>query len=60
MAETILEDIPLFQDVGLDGMTGDQKAALIQKYDEFQSPLSEEIVDWLQEGYAFDPACLTE
>lgn len=59
LAKAILEDVPLFQDQGLDGLNEDQNRALIEKYGAFQSPFAEEIVDWLREGYAFDPSCLT-
>ena len=60
MAKALLEDAPLFQEQGLDGFTDDQKRALIQKYSRFHSPAAEEVVDWLQGGYKFDPTCLTE
>ena len=60
LAAAILEDVSMFEDLGLDGMSDDQKRALIEKYGGMQSPFAEEIVDWLQDGYAFDPACLTE
>ncbi len=59
LVAAIAEDVPVFQDRGLDGMNEDEKRATIEKYTAFQSPFAEEIVDWLQEGYAFDPACLT-
>jgi hyaluronoglucosaminidase len=60
LARAILEDVPTFQDLGLDEMTDDKKRTLVEKYSGYRSPFAEEIVDWLQEGYAFDPACLTE
>lgn len=59
LAEIIQEDVTVFQDLGLDGMEEDQKRTLIERYRVFESPIAEEIVDWLGDGYAFDPACLT-
>lgn len=59
LAETILEDVSVFQDVGLDGMGEDQKRTHVEKYSAFRSPFAEEIIEWLEGGYTFDPACLT-
>ena len=47
-------------DLGLDGLGGKRTRGLIRKYGGFRSPFAEEIVDWLQGQYVFDPACLTE
>ena len=60
LTKAILEDVATFQEIGLDGMSQDQKGALIEKYASIRSPFADEIVDWLQDGYSFDPACLTE
>jgi len=60
LGKTLGEDMDLFQDEGLDGIDDAMRQALIQKYKRFVSPFAEEVVDWLNGHYAFDPACLTE
>ena len=60
LARAILEDVPIFQDQGLDALSEDGKRELIRKYGGFLSRFAEEIVEWLQGRYAFDSACLTE
>ena len=60
LAAALREDVAVFQDRGLDGMDRDEKELLIKKYGLFQSPFAGEVVEWLNEAYAFDPACLTE
>jgi hypothetical protein len=59
LAGLLLQDIPLFQDQGLDRISADCKQALIQKYQVLRSPYSQEIVRWLNEEYQFSPECLT-
>ena len=46
------DDIPLFQDKGLDGLSGEEKAALIEKYSAIEDPGALELIDWLRGGYA--------
>lgn len=61
LANRIKEDLHLFQYVGLEKMENETKEALIQKYQNHkQSPYAREIIEWLQNKYQFDPACLTE
>lgn len=60
LAKAILKDAPIFEGQGLDGIGDNQKRQLVKKYSRFESPFAEEIVDWLQDGFEFDPACLTE
>ncbi len=59
-AEYLAEDVMAFQDEGLDLLSTEQKDWLIDRYTSFQTPHSQEIVDWLQGKYPFDPACLTD
>ena len=59
-AEYLAEDIAMFQDEGLDSLSVEKMAWLIDRYSGFHSPQSQELVDWLQGKYPFDPACLTE
>lgn len=60
LGQRIYRDTHLFQDRGLDQMPKKQKKRLIKSYKAYDSPLAAEIVRWLQEGYRFDPACLTD
>jgi hyaluronoglucosaminidase len=61
LAETLLQDIPQLQDKGLGKLEEAEKMELIKRYSAFpQNPFCAEILDWLNGGYTFDPACLTE
>jgi len=46
------------------GLSDEQKKTLVNKYRQLAqvSPDqgAEEVIDWLEGGYAFDPACLTD
>ncbi len=59
-AECLLEDLSLFQDQGLDQIGPEVKTQLLQKYQPFQTPYSQEIMDWLNGEYPYAPECLTE
>jgi hyaluronoglucosaminidase len=54
------EDRSKFHDEGLEKLSPTQKEQLIQRYEAFQTPYAQELVDWLKGEYPFDPACLTE
>ena len=60
LAATVQQDLSTFEDIGLEGLDENRKRNLIDRYSGFDSPIAAEVVDWLQGGYAFDPACLTE
>lgn len=61
LAEYLQHDIGLLQDKGLKQISAEEKTYLLQRYGAFpQNPFCIEIVDWLNGGYTFDPACLTE
>ena len=53
-------DAASFNDRGLMQLSDNQKRALIDKYSKHTGLAAAELVDWLQDGYLFDPACLTE
>jgi len=54
-------DLPLFQDKGLSHISPDQTADLCQRYQRFlPHAAAQELVDWLNGEYEFDPACLTD
>jgi hypothetical protein len=64
MASALHDDLPALQDAGLDEMDATTKAHLRKRYVGFQNdpqaaPFATEIVDWIDEQYEFDPACLT-
>jgi hyaluronoglucosaminidase len=59
-AKYVLADIVEFQDEGLDMLSAERKDLLIDRYAGLQTPQSQELVDWLQGKYPFDPACLTD
>lgn len=61
LAGMIEADLPLFQDVGLDRLSAEQREELVNRYrghDTHRTAL--EILHWLNGDYAFDPACLTD
>lgn len=61
LAEDLLNDTPLFQDIGLTQISDDQKQQLIKKYSvHLPNNYAQEVIHWLQGIYAFDPACLTD
>ncbi len=60
LAECLVEDLPLFQDLGLDHIDSAEKTQLIEKYEAYQPPHSREVVEWLQGKYPWAPECPTE
>jgi hyaluronoglucosaminidase len=59
-ATYLVADIAAFQDEGLERLSAARKNELIDRYQPFQTAYSQELVDWLQGKYPFDPACLTD
>src|SRR5690606_21644493 len=61
LAEALMEDVDLFQDVGLGGMDDDQRQKLLKRYQQWahNELCAQEVCDWLTGLYVFDPACLT-
>lgn len=64
MGQALIRDVGLLQDIGLDGMSRDDKQHLQDEYNSYlhnagTRPYARELLDWLDEQYAFDPACLT-
>jgi hypothetical protein len=60
LAAQLAADLDALQGEGLSALSGARLAQMRARYAEFHSPLAEEIRDWLDGGYAFDPACLTD
>ncbi|MET0356529.1 MAG: beta-N-acetylglucosaminidase domain-containing protein [Cellvibrio sp.] len=61
LAQSLLQDLPLLQDQGLGKISDGEKAELLKRYSAFpENSFCAEIIDWLNGGYEFDPACLTE
>ncbi len=60
LAQALYQDLACFQDQGLKLLTEGTKKQLIEKYQRFNQPAAQEVVDWLNGGYTFDPACLTD
>lgn len=60
MATLLTQDSLLFHSLGLDTLGEADKAQLLARYTaQLPDPMAQEICDWLQGQYAFDPACLT-
>ncbi|MBF0277945.1 MAG: beta-N-acetylglucosaminidase domain-containing protein [SAR324 cluster bacterium] len=60
LARDVIEDLTLFEDIGLSGLDENARAALVAKYGKYpENPYAAELVDWLKGVYQFDPACLT-
>lgn len=57
--DRLKQDAELFSGAGLQGMGPERRGALADVYRGIQGPAAAEVVDWLEGGYAFDPACLT-
>ncbi len=61
LATQLQKDISQLQDKGLKNLTNSEKENLRNIYQQFlPNPFAQEIVDWLNGEYQFDPACLTE
>lgn len=61
LGQQLLQDANFFQTPGLKDLNADQKQRYIDRYQTYlPNPLAAEVIDWLQGGYVFDPACLTE
>jgi len=60
LAAQLAADLDALQRQGLSALSGARRAQMRARYAAFHSPLAEEICDWLNGGYAFDPACLTD
>lgn len=58
-AALLRRDAELFQRQGLDALSDNERQTLIADYQRVSDPAAAEVIDWLQEGYRFDPACLT-
>lgn len=59
LATLLQRDVELLQRGGLDAMSVAQRAQLADEYRRIDHPAAAELVDWLGEGYRFDPECLT-
>ena len=55
----ILADAKSFQALGLEQFTDAQLQVFKTRYRQYEHPLAQEIVAWLNGEYEFDPACLT-
>ncbi|MGF1603248.1 MAG: hyaluronidase [Chloroflexi bacterium AL-N5] len=60
LADDLSEDLASFQDQGLEQLAPILKSQLINKYQAFETPYSEEIVGWLRGEYPFSLDCLTQ
>lgn len=59
LAALLRRDAECFQQRGLDTLSDSERRALIEDYRRVAHPAAAEVIDWLQEGYRFDPECLT-
>ena len=49
-----------FTEIGLAGFDEEMRQALNASFAQLQHPAANEVCDWLNGVYTFDPACLTE
>lgn len=59
LAALLHRDVELFQHAGLDAIEPERRVQLADEYRRIEHPAAAELVDWLGEGYRFDPECLT-
>lgn len=59
LGQQILKNIDTFQTQGLDQISSSECSQLIQQYNHFDSPYSEEIIAWLKDEYTADSDCVT-
>ena len=60
LATLLARDAPRFADGGLDALTAAERRRLRGEYGRIAEPAAREVCDWLDGGYAFDPACLSD
>ena len=59
LADLLERDMARFQEVGLDGLSPEERDKLAGQYAALGGPGAGEVAAWLRGEYAFDPACLT-
>ncbi|MFT6309759.1 MAG: hypothetical protein ACJAQS_000117 [Porticoccus sp.] len=60
LAAMLIQDLTLFEQVGLVELSDADKKQLKGKYKTLQHTAAKEVYDWLDGSYKFDPACLTD
>jgi hypothetical protein len=50
----------MFEKSGLDGLDKGLSASMLKNLAAYSEPAADEVLEWLNEGYRFDPSCLTE
>lgn len=60
LAALLQRDVELFQTQGLDQLNTRERELLSADYRRVEHPAALELIDWLHEGYRFDPNCLTD
>ena len=60
LAQLLRRDAERFQQAGLDRIDADERQRLLADYRQMADPAALEVIEWLQERYRFDPACLTD
>jgi len=60
MTALLQRDVDLFQYSGLEHIAMETRRNLIADYRRIEHPAATEVVDWLSDGYRFDPDCLTD
>ncbi|TXS89053.1 hyaluronidase [Parahaliea maris] len=58
--EKLQADAGRFRDPGLDGLAAQEREELAAEYAALPGAAAAEVVAWLRDEYAFDPACLTD
>lgn len=59
LQQQLAADLPDFQQQGLAARAAAENQALAVLYRSFSHPVADEVADWLEGNYAFDPECLT-
>jgi hyaluronoglucosaminidase len=60
LGDMLAADIDTFQLIGRKDLDPRLLGEYIKRYSAYDHDVAKEVVDWLQGGYEFDPACLTE
>lgn len=59
LAQLLMQDYPILSEMALVDLTQAQKQAMRERFQKSSQAIAQEVIQWLDGTYQFDPACLT-